>query len=301
MQALAAIVPSHRGHTYTLSECLNGDEEKGFEPVKDFEDKFKAYPGLFEAVKKIEGLPTNASIHASALYVFNDGYLPQNSLMRAPNGTKITAFSMHDSDDMGALKMDVLRTDAQSKIAKCLDLLLKDKQIEWKGSLRKTYNAYLHPDVLEYNNPEMWKRMSDGSIPNLFQMDSPVGAVSMKKAKPENVTQLAEINSIMRLQAESGEQPIDRYVRFRNDINQWYLEMVDADLNQHEIEILEKYLLKSYGVSGSQEILMQLLMEPEISGFTLGAANNARKIIAKKKIDKIAQLKEDFYKKGSES
>ena len=123
MQALAAMVPAHRGHTYTLSECLNGDEEKGFEPVKDFESKLRVYPGLFEAVQKIEGLPTNASIHASALYVFNDGYLPQNSLMRAPNKTKMTAFSMHDSDDMGALKMDVLRTDAQSKIAKGLELL----------------------------------------------------------------------------------------------------------------------------------------------------------------------------------
>ena len=298
MQALAAMVPSHRGHTYTLSECLNGDEEKGFEPVKDFENKLKVYPGLFEAVQKIEGLPTNASIHASALYVFNDGYLPQNSLMRAPNGTKMTAFSMHDSDDMGALKMDVLRTDAQSKIAKCLDLLLKDKEIEWQGSLRNTYNKYLHPDFLEYTNPLMWEKMSDGSIPNLFQMDSPVGAVAMKKARPENVRQLAEVNSIMRLQSDTGEQPIDRYVRFRNDINQWYLEMADADLEQHEIVILEKYLKDSYGVSGSQEILMQILMDPNICAFTLGEANAARKAIAKKIAAKIIQLKKDFFEKG---
>ncbi|MBO7691940.1 MAG: DNA polymerase III subunit alpha [Methanobrevibacter sp.] len=301
MQALAAIVPAHRGHTYTFNECLNGDEEKGFEPVKDFESKLKAYPGLFEAVQKIEGLPTNASIHASALYIFNDGYLPQNSLMRAPNRTPITAFSMHDSDDMGALKMDILRTDAQSKMAKCLELLLKDKQIEWQGSLRATYEKYLHPDVINFDNPEMWKQMADGSIPNLFQMDSPVGAVAMKKARPENVRQLAEVNSIMRLQSETGEQPIDRYVRFRNDINQWYLEMVDAGLTQHEINILEKYLSKSNGVSGSQEVLMQILMDPEICGFTLGEANNARRAISKKIAAKIIQLKKDFYTKGEET
>jgi len=299
MQALAAMVPAHRGHTYTLKECLEGDEEKGFEPVKDFEAKLKSYDGLFEAVQKIEGLPTNASIHASALYVFNDGYLPQNSLMRAPNKTKMTAFSMHDSDDMGALKMDVLRTDAQSKIAKCMDLLLKDGEIEWQGTLRKTYNKYLHPDFLEYNNPVMWEKMSDGSIPNLFQMDSPVGAIAMKKARPENVRQLAEVNSIMRLQSESGEQPIDRYVRFRNDINQWYLEMADAGLNQHEIQIMEKYLKDSNGVSGSQEVLMQILMDPEICSFTLGEANAARKAIAKKIAAKIIQLKKDFFEKGS--
>lgn len=301
MQALAAMVPAHRGHTYTLKECLEGDEEKGFIPVKDFEAKLRVYPGLFEAVQKIEGLPTNASIHASALYIFNDGYLPQNSLMRAPNRTPITAFSMHDSDDMGALKMDILRTDAQSKMAKCLELLLKDKQIEWQGSLRATYEKYLHPDVIDFDNPEMWKQMADGSIPNLFQMDSPVGAIAMKKARPENVRQLAEVNSIMRLQSETGEQPIDRYVRFRNDINQWYLEMADAGLTQHEINILEKYLSKSNGVSGSQEVLMQILMDPEICGFTLGESNSARKAISKKIAAKIIQLKKDFYEKGSKT
>ena len=297
-QAIAAMVPSHRGITYNLKQCLEGDEEKGFDPVPNFEDKLKSFPGVFEAVKKIEGLPTNSSIHASALYVFNDGFLAQNSLMKAPNGTKTTAFNMHDSDDMGALKMDVLKTDAESKLAKALDLLLKDNQIEWQGSLRATYDKYIHPDVLEYDDPEMWKKMSNGSIQNLFQMDSPVGSVAMKKTRPENVRQLAEVNSIMRLQSDSGEQPIDRYVRFRNNINEWYKEMDEAGLTEHEKDILKKYLLPSCGVSSSQEVMMQILMDPEISNFTLGEANTARKVVAKKQVNKIAKLKEDFYIKG---
>ena len=296
-QALAALVPSHRGKTYSLKDCLEGNEDDGLPPVENFKAKLEVYPGLFEAVQKIEGLPTNASIHASALYVFNNGYLAQNSLMKAPNKTKITAFNMHDSDDMGALKMDVLKTDAQSKMAKCMELMLKDNQIEWQGTLRQTYDKYLHPDVLDYNNPNMWKKMSDGSIPNLFQMDSPIGSIAMKKARPENVRQLAEVNSIMRLQSDSGEQPIDRYVRFRNDINQWYLEMADEGLNNEEISTLEPYLLSSNGVSGSQEILMRLLMEPKISGFTLGEANAARKAISKKIAAKIVQLKIDYFEK----
>ena len=297
-QALAALVPAHRGKTYSLKDCLEGNEDEGLPPVENFKEKLDVYPGLFEAVKKVEGLPTNASIHASALYVFNSGYLAQNSLMRAPNKTKITAFNMHDSDDQGALKMDVLKTDAQSKMAKCMELMLKDGQIEWQGSLRKTYDKYLHPDVLVYDNPDMWEKMSNGSIQNLFQMDSPVGSIAMKKAKPVNVRQLAEVNSIMRLQSDSGEQPIDRYVRFRNDINQWYLEMADEGLNQEEVKILEPYLLESNGVSGSQEILMRLLMEPKISGFTLGEANAARKAISKKIAAKIVQLKIDYFEKS---
>ena len=300
-QRIAALVPSHRGQTYTLKECLEGDEEKGYEPVKGFEQEIRKFPGAFEAIQKIEGISTNASIHASALYIFNNGYLSQNSLMRAPNNTKMTAFNMHDSDDQGALKVDVLRTDAQSKMAKCLDLLLKDKQIEWQGSLRKTYDKYIHPDVLDYENPEMWKRAAEGHITNLFQFETQVGSTCIKKARPTNVRQLAEINSIMRLQVEGDEQPIDRYVKFRKDITQWYKEMDEATLTQHEQEVLKKYLEPSYGVSGSQEVLMRILMDPEVTNFTLGEANAARKAIAKKITKKLLQLKTDFYEKGAKA
>ncbi len=297
-QSLAALVPSHRGKTYTLNDCLYGNEEQGFEPVPNFREKLEAYPRLFEAVQMIEGLPTNSSIHASALYIFNNGYLEHNSLMRAPNKTPITAFNMHDSDDMGALKMDVLRTDAQSKMAKCMDLLLKAGEMEWKGSLRETYNYYLHPDVLDYTSPEMWEKAASGEIANLFQFETQVGSVCIKKARPTNVMQLAEINSIMRLQVEGDEQPIDRYVRFRDDINTWYFEMMEEGLNQHEIDILRKYLDKSFGISGSQETLMLLVMDPEITGFTLGEANKFRKAIAKKIAADIQENKEKYFAYG---
>ena len=296
-QAIAAMVPQHRGKTYTLKQCEEGDEDQGFEPVPGFIEKLHNYPGLYEMVKKIEGLFTGISIHASALYVFNNGYLAQNSLMRAPNGTKITAFNMHDSDDMGALKMDVLRTDAQSKMAKCLSLLLADNQIQWQGSLRATYDKYLHPDVLVYDDPSMWEKAWDGKIEQLFQFETQVGGVCIKKARPTNVRELAEINSIMRLQSDEGEQPIDRYVRFRNNIEEWYKEMREYSLTNEEISVLEKYLKDTHGVSGSQETLMLLVMDPHISGYTLGEANAFRKAIAKKITAKIIENKNKFFDK----
>lgn len=297
MQALAGMVPAHRGKTYNLKQCLNGDEEQGFEPVPGFEAKLKSYPGLFDAVQKIEGLSTNASIHASALYIFNNGYLAQNSLMLAPNGTKITAFTMHDSDEMGALKMDLLRTDAMSKIAKCLELLLKDKVIEWQGSLKATYDKYIYPTKLDYGNTEMWEMMADGKIRDLFQMDTPQGAIAMKKARPHSVAEMGEVNAIMRLQSE-GEQPIDRYMRFHENPTLWDQEMDEAGLTPHEKEVIRKYLGKSYGVSGTQEVMMHIVMDREIANFTLGEANSLRKFVSKKIASGIQKMTELFFEKG---
>lgn len=297
MQAIAGMVPAHRGKTYNLKQCLEGDEEQGFEPVPGFEAKLKSYPGLFEGVSKIEGLPTNASIHASALYIFNDGYLAQNSLMLAPNGTKITAFTMHDSDEMGALKMDLLRTDAMSKLAKCLELMLKDHVIEWQGSLRATYDKYIYPDKLDYDNMDMWRKISESKIRDLFQMDTPQGKAAMAKGKPKSVAEMGELNAIMRLQGE-GEQPLDRYMRFHNDPTAWDKEMDEAGLTEHEKNILKKYLGKSHGVSGTQEVMMKIVMDPEISGFTLGESNRLRKGVAKKQLKIIQEMTDLYYKKG---
>ena len=77
--------------------------------------------------------------------------------------------------------------------------------------------------------------------------------------------------------------------------------MLEEGLTPHEMEILKKYLDQSHGVSGSQEVLMRILMDPEVCGFTLGEANSARKAISKKQAAKLIQLKKDFYDKGSKT
>ena len=88
----------------------------------------------------------------------------------------------------------------------------------------------------------------------------------------------------MRLMAQDGvESPLDKYVRFRNDINEWYKEMDEWGLTPEEQDILNKQLSGSYGVGPEQEDFMELLMNPQISNFSLKEANTARKAIAKKK------------------
>ena len=89
---------------------------------------------------------------------------------------------MQASDKLGALKEDLLSTEAQSKIQKCISLLLEDGQIEWKGSLRETYNAYLHPDVLVDVATTLWVAMAGVSDPAFFIMGSLACLVSAQIA-----------------------------------------------------------------------------------------------------------------------
>ena len=300
-QAISALVPAKRGQTYTLAECLNGDPEKDYEPVPQLIEALKRHPGLYEAVEKIEGLPNGIGVHASALYIFNEDYVNQLSMMRSASGTPVTCFDYHAADECGCLKVDELRTDAMTKMMKCMELLLKQGAVQWQGSLRATYDKYLHPDVLDYNNPQMWEDMASGKIANLFQFDSPQGSICIKRTRPTNVKELAAANAVMRLMPQPGEEaPIDRYVRLKGDIEQWYQEMREAGLNEDEIAILEKYLLPKYGNAPEQEDVMLIVMDPAISGFTLKESNNLRKGIAKKKWNIIEEMKEKFFAAGEE-
>lgn len=82
--------------------------------------------------------------------------------------------------------------------------------------------------------------------------------------------------------AEKGEEtPMEKYVRFKNNINLWYYEMEEYGLTPAEQETLKPYFLKSHGVPPSQEQMMQMLMDPKICNFSLADANSARKIVGK--------------------
>lgn len=85
----------------------------------------------------------------------------------------------------------------------------------------------------------------------------------------------------MRLMAPDGEdQPIDIYVKYKTAPQLWYNDMYNAGLTTEEIKVLEKYLKVKNGVADSQEVVMQLSMDPQISGFSMKDANRLRKIIA---------------------
>ena len=105
-QYIANLIPITRGFTWSIHDCLYGNEEEERKPVKEFINEIEKIPGLLETAQSIEGLISGRSIHASAVYLFNTDFVEHNARMKAPNGVYITQFNMADSDYQGALKMD---------------------------------------------------------------------------------------------------------------------------------------------------------------------------------------------------
>ena len=96
-----------------------------------------------------------------------------------------------------------------------------------------------------------------------------------------------------------GEQPIDIYVKHKLAPQIWYNDMYNNGLTADEVKVLEKYLKEKDGVAESQEVVMQLSMDPQISGFDMKDANRLRKIIAKKNFKDIEAMHQYFNECGT--
>jgi DNA polymerase-3 subunit alpha len=293
-QYLSSLVPQERGVIWTLKDVVYGNQEKGRKPISLFVNEVEEYPGLLKVMMGIEGLISRRGSHASGVILFDEDPYEFGCFMRTPSGDVITQYDLHMAEAAGMTKYDFLLTDVQDKIAQAIKFLQEYGEIEKGLTLREAYDKYLHPSIINITKEDVWKAIQNNEIINVFQFDSPIGGQAAKKIAPKTMLELTDANGLMRLMtAEAGEEtPMDKYIRFKNDIDLWYKEMDDFGLTKEEQKSLEPYFLKSYGVPPSQEQLMQMLMDPNLCSFTLAEANAARKVVGKKQIDKIPELKE---------
>ena len=293
-QYLSSLIPSERGFLWPLKDVIQGNPDKGRRKVDLFINEIAEYPGLLEIMSGIENLINKRSSHASGIVMNDEDPYEFGSYMRTPKGEIITAFDLHDAEYLGFVKYDFLVTEVEDKLAQAIKFLQEFNQIENNLTLREVYNKYFHPNVLPLDRKDVWENIQKGSILNVFQFDSDVGAQAAKKIKPQNILELADANGLMRLMtSEQGQEtPMEKYIRFKNNIKLWYNEMTAAGLTDHEVQVVEKYFKQSYGVPPSQEQMMMMLMDPDICGFSLKDANSARKIVGKKQMEKIPALKE---------
>ena len=293
-QYMSSLIPQERGFLWPIEDVVNGNPSKGRKPVTAFVNTVNQYPGLLDIITRIQGLVNKRSSHASGVIFFDENIYDTAAVMRTPKGALITQWDLHDQEAAGSVKYDFLLTAVQDIIIQTIELLQADNVIERDLSLREVYNKYLHPSVLPQNNKKMWDALANGEVLGCFQFDSSVGGQAAKKIKPQNPLEMSDANGLMRLMtAEKGaETPMEKYVRFKNDISLWYKEMDQQGLTKEEQKALEPHFLRSYGVPPSQEQMMTMLQDPNICGFTLAEANAARKIVGKKQMDKIPELKE---------
>lgn len=293
-QYMSSLIPQERGFLWDINDVVYGNEEKDRKPVTDFIREVNKYSGLLDIIKSIAGLVNKRSSHASGVILYDEDPYATAAFMRTPRGDLITAYDLHRAEAAGDTKYDFLLTEMCDKIIQCFKLLVEDKVIPNLG-LRELYNKYLHPEVIDTDNPELWKHLAAGDIMDVFQFSTDVGLAIAKKLKPKNPKEMTAANAMMRLMSEKGkESQQDRYVRIQKyGLDVFEREMQQAQMDDEMRKKMHQYCDEYWGCCAIQEQMMELLMD--VAGFTLGESNSARKVVAKKQMSKIPQLKEKVY------
>lgn len=300
---LAGLIPSDRGQLRSLSQCMNGDEEKDFKPIKQFVfEMTENYPEVWAVASKIEGLICGVGIHAGGVIFVDEPFTNSTALMRAPDGTIITAFELHDCEDVSLIKIDMLSIEALDKIHNELDLLVEYGYIKPEATLRETYEKIIGIYNLERTAPEMWQMVWEHKITSLFQMEKQSGINGIALTHPKSVSELAVLNSVIRLMApeKGAEQPLDMWARYRSNIIEWEREMRTYGLSQVNIDWLMSHSAITDGICESQEGMMQLLQEEQLGGNSLTFADKCRKAIAKKQGKLFDECEKAYFENAQE-
>lgn len=292
---MSSLIPQERGFLWPIQDVVYGNSEKDRRPVRAFIQEVEQYPGLLETIVSIEGLVNKRSCHASGVILYGGDPFETAGFMKTPGGDLITCYDLHDAEAAGDTKYDFLVTEISDKIIKCFELLQIDGLVEKDFSIRQLYNKYIHPEVMNTQDQRIWDHLAAGDVLDVFQFSTGVGLAIAKKLKPQNPMEMTAANAMMRLMSERGkESQQDRYVRIQNrGLGVFEQEMVRAGFSAEQRAIMHKHCDQYWGCCALQEQMMELLME--VAGFTLGGANAARRIVGKKQMSKIPELKKQVY------
>lgn len=173
---------------------MNGNPEKNRRPIKSFINEVNKYPGLVDIMMGISNLINKRSSHASGVIMFNEDPYEFGCFMKTPKGEIITQYDLHSAEAAGMTKYDFLVTEIQDKLVETIRLLQENGEIEKDLTLREVYNKYFHPEVLPIEESQYWEALQNGSVLNVFQFDSDVGAQAAKKIKPSSIIEMSDAN-----------------------------------------------------------------------------------------------------------
>ena len=228
------------------------------------------YSELFILARKLEGLNRHSSLHAAGVVIGKSALYNLLPLYKDPKtGGVATQYDMNFLESSGLVKMDFLGL-------KTLDVIKHTGElIHRRGGEYADFSI----EQISETDEATFKMLGEGKSFEVFQFESEGMQNVLKQAKPDSIEDLIALNSLYR------PGPMDNIPQF-----------IDSKNGRQAISYpdpsLENVLKETYGVIVYQEQVMQVART--IAGFTLGHADELRRAMGKKIMEKMVAEKEKF-------
>ena len=256
---IAKAIPNELGITIAQALEVNPELRKRYETEPLVRQ-------VLDLSMALEGLPRHASTHAAGIVISKmplDEYVP---LYSSDKGVA-TQFNMTTIEELGLLKMDFLGLRNLTVIRDALRMIKKNHGVEIDFS------------SMGYDDPDVYKLISEGNTKGVFQLESGGMTDFMKNLRP---TCFEDIVAGIALYRPGPMDSIPKYIE--NKKNPDKIRYVDPHL--------EPILGVTYGCLIYQEQVMQIVRD--LGGYSFGRSDLVRRAMSKKKMDVMLEEKEYF-------
>jgi len=222
---------------------------------------------LLDTAKSIEGLARHASTHAAGVVISKDPLVDIAPLIKIGDDDINTQYDMGWVERIGLLKMDFLGLRNLT--------VMKNAEDEIKRITAPDFDLAHIPD----DDARTFEMLSRGETTGVFQLESDGMRRVVSELRP------SEFNDIVALVALYRPGPMDW-------IPQYISNKHGRTTPRYLHPKLEPILAPTNGIAAYQEQVMQLARD--IAGFTLGQADELRKVMGKKQKEKIPIYREKF-------
>lgn len=252
--------------------------------VKDFDDLFRMacqkkdvayfinkYPGIIQAVGLIQGQPKAKSIHACAMMVYPDDHdMFHWNPVRRQGDMMVSEWEGGELDGAGFLKEDILGILQLSKFGDILKLV--------KEHTGKDVDIY----TLPLDDKKVYTYFQKGWTGDVFHFGAKGLTGYCRMMKPDNITELVNCIGLYRPGVMEGNFH-NEYILRKNGER-------EVSFRKGSDEILQdtRYIMIW------QEQTMKMFQK--LGGFNLVEADDARRALGKKKVEKLLPFKERFLK-----
>lgn len=248
-EELSKAVPELFGKVFAIEDAYKESDK-----IKDY---FDGNPKVYKIAKQLQGIIKNKSSHASGYLVAYDDHILNEiiPLELSKDGELVSSFDMNYAQ-IFCIKIDLLGLQDLSLLAKVCDRIGIDM------------------DELDPEDPSIYEHYKK-EMPTpygLFQIGADCNFRVLNKVKPRNLKELAAVIALARPGALAY---VDQFSKF---------------IETGEFESVHEFFDDTLKETGSIPIFQEdLLRAVNHLGFSLGDAENLRRIVGKKDLEKIKQ------------
>ncbi|MDR2201503.1 MAG: DNA polymerase III subunit alpha [Clostridiales bacterium] len=228
---------------------------------------------IIDMAAKIEGLPRQTGMHAAGVIICRDPIFEHIPMSKSTDDAVTTQFDKEECEQLGLLKMDFLGLRTLTDIRKALDIIKVTRGVD--------VDFY----DMEYDDPKVFELIGEGDTHAVFQLESEGMKRFMRDLKP---TRFEDIIAGIALYRPGPMDKIPDYVAGKRN----------PDKIVYDHPLIEPILNVTYGVMVYQEQVMDITRA--VAGYTLGGADEMRRIMSKKKPELMRAERKKFIH-GDES